>query len=78
MAAASLRIAPKYFICTSAISGSKPDPITKSIASPELLATITIAKYDYALPLNRQERIFANSGIELSPIPSDLLEDSTY
>ena len=40
-------------------------PIPKSIATPSLLAQIITAKYRYALPLNRQEVMFRQSGIEL-------------
>lgn len=40
-------------------------PIPKSNASPGLLAHVAIAKYQDALPLHRQEKIFRRSGIEL-------------
>jgi transposase len=43
-----------------------PQPIPKSIASPGLLAYIVVAKYLDALPLYRQEQIFARLGVELS------------
>lgn len=40
--------------------------IPKSIASPNLLSHIALYKYQDALPLYRQEQIFARLGIELS------------
>jgi len=43
-----------------------PQPIPKSIASPGLLAYIVVSKYLDALPLYRQEQMFARLGIELS------------
>lgn len=43
-----------------------PSLLPKSQASPSLLAQITISKYQDALPLYRQEAIFARHGIELS------------
>ncbi len=42
-----------------------PQPIPKSNAAPGLLAHITVAKYQDALPLARQERLFARIGAEL-------------
>ncbi|MGF1728462.1 IS66 family transposase [Photobacterium kasasachensis] len=47
----------------------KPAPaslIPKSFATPSLLANIILGKYQYALPLYRQETLFKQSGIELS------------
>ncbi|MBN2866078.1 MAG: IS66 family transposase, partial [Thiotrichales bacterium] len=41
-------------------------PIPKSIAGPRLLAYITTAKYQDALPLYRQENAFKRLGVELS------------
>lgn len=41
-------------------------PIPKSIATPSLLAQIITAKYQYALPLYRQESLFEQYGIELN------------
>lgn len=41
-------------------------PIPKSYATPSLLAHIISNKYQYSLPLNRQESLFAQLGIELS------------
>ena len=43
-----------------------PDPIPKSIASPELLAYIATAKFVDGLPLYRQERIFNRLSIDIS------------
>uniref|UniRef100_UPI00399F3853 IS66 family transposase zinc-finger binding domain-containing protein n=1 Tax=Thaumasiovibrio sp. DFM-14 TaxID=3384792 RepID=UPI00399F3853 len=47
----------------------KPAPqsiIPKSFATESLLANIILGKYQYALPLYRQETLFSQSGIELS------------
>jgi transposase len=41
------------------------DPIPKSFATPSLLAHIAVSKYDDALPLNRQEKIYERHGIDL-------------
>jgi transposase len=43
-----------------------PTPIPKSIATASLLAQIITSKYQYALPLYRQESLFKQYGIELS------------
>jgi len=43
-----------------------PSPIPKSIATPSLLAQIITAKYQYALPLYRQESLFKQYGITLN------------
>ena len=43
-----------------------PQPIPKSLASPGLLAYIAVCKYLDALPLYRQEQMFARIGVELS------------
>jgi transposase len=40
-------------------------PIPKSIASPTLLAHVSVAKYADALPLYRQEEMFRRMGIDL-------------
>ncbi len=40
--------------------------IPKSYATESLLANIVLGKYQYALPLYRQETLFTQSGIELS------------
>lgn len=42
-----------------------PQPIPKSLASPGLLAHITVSKYQDALPLYRQETILQRLGVEL-------------
>jgi len=48
------------------ITAPKPaQPIEKSIASPGLLAYVTVAKYVDALPLYRQINIFKRIGVEL-------------
>ena len=67
-------IRPKY-VCRSSekqaesaeikIAPLPASPIPKSIATPSLLAQIITAKYRYSLPLNRQEVMFRQSGIEL-------------
>ncbi len=41
-------------------------PIPKSIATPSLLSQIITHKYQYALPLYRQESLFKQYGIDLS------------
>ena len=41
-------------------------PIPKSFATPSLLSQIVTNKYQYALPLYRQESLFKQYGIELS------------
>ena len=43
-----------------------PSPIPKSIATPSLLSQIITSKYQYALPLYRQESLFKQYGIELN------------
>jgi transposase len=43
-----------------------PQLLPKSIATPGLLAFILTSKFEDALPLHRQEKIFARHGIELS------------
>ena len=42
-----------------------PQPLPKSMASAGLLANITVAKYQNALPLYRQETIFQEIGVDL-------------
>jgi len=42
-----------------------PQPIPKSLASPGLLAHVTVSKYQDALPLYRQETILKRIGVEL-------------
>ena len=44
-------------------------PIPKSLASPGLLAHITVSKYQDALPLYRQETILQRIGVELPGQP---------
>lgn len=41
-------------------------PIPKSIATPSLLSQVIVHKYQFALPLYRQEALFKQHGIELS------------
>jgi len=41
-------------------------PIPKSLATPSLLAHVAMSKYVDALPLYRQEKIFARLGVDLS------------
>lgn len=41
-------------------------PIEKGLAEPGLLAHVIVSKYSDHLPLHRQERILARSGIEIS------------
>ena len=43
-----------------------PSPIPKSFATPSLLSQIISSKYQYSLPLYRQESLFAQHGIALS------------
>ena len=42
-----------------------PQPIPKSLASPGLLAHITVSKYQDALPLYRQETILQRIGVDI-------------
>ena len=62
-------IRPKYAcpVCSEGVkTASLPaQPIPKSLASPGLLAHITVAKYVDALPLYRQESILRRIGVEL-------------
>ena len=47
-------------------TAKKPvQPIPKSMASPGLLASVTVQKYQDALPLYRQTEIFKRIGVEL-------------
>lgn len=48
------------------IAPMPPTPIPKSIATPSLLSQIITSKYQYALPLYRQESLFKQAGIDLS------------
>ncbi len=51
---------------TIKIAPVPPAPIPKSIATASLLSQIITSKYQYALPLYRQEQLFRQYGIELS------------
>ena len=60
----------KKYACKACETGVKTaplpaQPIPKSNASPGLLAQVTVAKYQDALPLARQEKIFRRYGIDL-------------
>ncbi len=48
------------------IAPAPPTPIPKSFATASLLAQIITSKYQYALPLYRQEQLFKQYRIELS------------
>jgi transposase len=48
------------------IADVPPTIISKSMATPSLLAQIISSKMHYGLPLYRQEKLFAQAGIELS------------
>jgi len=48
------------------IAAVPTSPIPKSFATPSLLSQIITSKYQYALPLYRQESLFKQYGIELS------------
>ena len=63
-------IRPKY-ACPHCKQGVKIAPmpklpVPKSIATPSLLAHVATSKYVDALPLYRQEKIFARLGVDLS------------
>lgn len=47
-------------------------PIPKSLASPGLLAHVTVSKYQDALPLYRQETILQRIGVGLPRAPSPI------
>ena len=51
---------------TIQIADVPPAIIPKSMATPSLLAQIISSKMHYGLPLYRQEKMFAQAGIELS------------
>ena len=63
-------IRPKYAcpVCKDAvrIAAMPKLPVPKSIATPSLLAHVATSKYVDALPLYRQEKIFARLGVDLS------------
>ena len=48
------------------IAPAPASPIPKSFATPSLLSQIISSKYQYSLPLYRQESLFAQHGIALS------------
>ncbi len=48
------------------IAAVPASPIPKGIATATLLSQIITSKYQYALPLYRQESLFKQYGIELS------------
>jgi transposase len=51
----------------SVLAAAKPAmPIDKGLPGPGLLAQIIVSKYTDHLPLNRQERILARQGVEIS------------
>src|SRR5215469_6468346 len=52
--------------CTVKTAGKPPQPIEKSTAGASLLAQVIVAKTVDHLPLNRQEKIFARHGVEIS------------
>ena len=51
---------------TIKIAPAPPAPIPKSFATASLLSQIITSKYQYALPLYRQESLFKQYGIQLS------------
>lgn len=57
------KTATKVQIKIAAVPSS---PIPKSIATPSLLSQIITSKYQYSLPLYRQETMFKQHGIELN------------
>lgn len=68
-------IRPKYSCRTCEMQGTEvvihiaevpPSIMPKSMATPSLLAQIISSKMHYGLPLYRQEKMFAQAGIELS------------
>jgi transposase len=52
--------------CTVKTASKPPQPIEKSTAGASLLAQVIVAKVADHLPLNRQEKIFARHGVEIS------------
>jgi transposase len=62
-------VRPKY-LCRKcqgevAIAALPTEPIAKAMAAPGLLAHVIVSKFADHLPLYRQEKIFARSGLEL-------------
>ena len=60
----------KKYACRRCEDGVKtaplpPQPIPKSNATPGLLAHIAVAKYQYGLPLHRQEHMLERMGVKL-------------
>lgn len=52
---------------TTIVTAPKPkQPIPQSIASPEALAAVIVAKFCDALPLNRQAEIYERGGLDIS------------
>ena len=63
----SCRVCEKHGTQTAVkIAPVKPSILPKSIATPSLLAQIISAKFQFGLPLYRQEAMFKQYGIELS------------
>lgn len=62
-------IRPKYSCpcCEEGVKTAKlpPQPIPKSMASPGLLAWVTVSKYQDALPLYRLEKVFQRIGVDI-------------
>jgi transposase len=62
-------VRPKYICrkCAGAIviASLPAEPIDKGLAAPGLLAHVIVSKFADHLPLYRQEKIFARSGLEL-------------
>jgi transposase len=57
----------KYACACTVTTATKPlQPIEKSTAGASLLAQVIVAKYADHLPLNRQQKMFARLGVELS------------
>ncbi len=52
--------------CTIHTAMKPSQPLPKSLASPSLLAQVIVAKFCDHLPLHRQAKIYARSGVELS------------
>lgn len=70
-----VHIRPKYSCRTCEKTGTEveikmapmpPSPIPKGISTPSLLSQIITNKFQYGLPLYRQESLFNHHGIELS------------
>ncbi len=64
-----VHVRPKYAcpVCEAGVAIAPPPAqlIPKSMATPSLLAHVVVSKYADALPLYRQEQIFARQGIDL-------------